>query len=174
MWPSSWLIYGNYSMPQPQSAPTLALWAIYTNWMDSMTQPLILSCKTDTWRGKIDALPPPAPMVLEGNVAENWKKVWIALQTSLGWNWRLRGGDKQQTICCTGYRCPSASLSNCSRSPTRPCTGRPLCICVTLLSAIDLDAHSALQTTPLAWLDTWNLYLKHDQQYILAFNLSSF
>ena len=39
-----------------------------------------------------------------------------------------------------------------SRSPTRPCTGRPLCTCVSLLSAIGLDALSALQTTLLAWL----------------------
>ena len=51
------------------------------------------------------------------------------------------------SVSCTGYRCPSASFSNCWRSPTRPCTGRSPCPCVSLLSATDLDAHSALQTT---------------------------
>ena len=56
------------------------------------------------------------------------------------------------SVSCTGYRCSSASSSDCSRSPTRPCTGMPPCTCVSLLSAIDLNVHSALRTTPLVWL----------------------
>ena len=56
------------------------------------------------------------------------------------------------SVSCTGFRCPSTSSSNCSCSPTRPCMERPPCTCVSLLFAIDLDAHSALQMTPLTWL----------------------
>ena len=97
----------------------------------------VVACAPVTWR----------PLVQSPSCAgEACGTLLLALQ-----HWRLRIS-QMCSVSCTGYRFPSASFSDCSRSPTGRCTGRPLCTCVSLLSAIDLDAHSALQTTPLAWL----------------------
>ena len=46
----------------------------------------------DKERGKIDALLPPAPLVLEGNVAENWEKFQQRFQLLHRHYWGLRAG----------------------------------------------------------------------------------
>ena len=67
------------------------------------------------------------------------------------------------SVSCIGLpMSPAHHFSNCSRSPTRPCTGRPpVYLCELAVRLYTWDAHSALQTTPTRLAETTKLAAKY-------------